>query len=168
LNLDLALVLGWIAGADLGDGSVDTMMPSTTGMTDGATDTTADVMSCSVEDIAEVPKMLETGDAAIPPEIGTILTANCGCHLTETPKPDSPQTPFPLGFDILTLAGWQGDVSERGPVYDIVLNRVGTMMNMPPPALCQTAEGEAMDPTERDILIEWLTMGAPSGADWGG
>lgn len=188
---DVAIILGWIAGAPLPTGDTDSGTGST-GMTDptvadassttddptdpsesgsstgtgGATDTAGDWMSiCTLEDVdpgATSPVMAADEAGMIPADVGAAIENNCGCHLTTESSDPLVYTLNP--FPLATLADFEGDHTNGQPRYQVALDRVAhEVIPMPPASPCDH-DGQRIDPDEEALLMDWLGQGAPDGA----
>ncbi len=163
---DIALLLGWIAGADLGEGDGDT----DPGTSDPPADASAGAQggTCSVESLASSGiAIIDAGpsEAQIPEVIGEILMGNCGCHLAEALVPNAEAYQRSLAFDLTTLEGWRASVEGRAAA-SVVHARVVEQETMPPAYACDDGTGEAMAPADRDMLADWIAQGLPGGAAW--
>jgi hypothetical protein len=185
---DVAIILGWIAGAPFPEEETDsatgTSMPTTT-MTSGMTDMGTGMEEpqlCTLEAVAPAvdPAMaVDAGDTAtqIPTVIGEVLLANCGCHYTET-IPMEYGGPYGGAQPMATLADFQGDWMgliptgfEGMPAYAAISARMDFAVPMPPPLYCgvesdPSADNTAITQADYDLLKDWLDMMAPSGADY--
>jgi hypothetical protein len=108
----------------------------------------------------------------IPPDIGTILADNCGCHYADMLDVGPPVTDYPesLPLRIETWAQWQSNgTATMMPVIDVALQRLDPTFALtmpPPPPQCNVGGGEPMPAADRQTLIDWLMEGAPDGANW--
>ncbi|HWB75632.1 MAG TPA: hypothetical protein VG755_11775 [Nannocystaceae bacterium] len=180
VQADIALILGWIGGAEFtgcagGSGS-DSATDS-----GGSSGTTGEppIMLCGLDDLDPgATNPIVSGDAAmqIPTDIGVILHDNCGCHYSPGPLAGG-AVPYPATgpFQISTWDEWQGNVTDTLTIIDDTLNRVdkggeNLMMFpgiiMPQPTYCHTGDGESMPLADRETLVAWLMAGAPDGATW--
>ena len=172
---DLALVIGWIAGAPLPGGG--------SGETEGETDTDTDtdtvdetdgepmVLSCALEDIKPgAPNPIEagTGVGEIPPDIADALEVNCGCHYAGLPY-ERPLPPYTGVLDMATWAGFHEEHSfplcQDDLAYLCVLERLDHNLPMPP-SQCSLEDGSRISEDDLDLLYQWLEEGAPDGATW--
>jgi hypothetical protein len=178
---DLALVLGWIAGADLpGGGTGGTSMGTDGGTSSAGTGTasastgTGDsttgepIQYCGLQDLKPgAPNPIDEGDVAnkIPTEIGTLLRHNCGCHLADDLAVTVPDFPASGLFQMTTLAQWQG---TYGPNMTVTKDKVRSQLDteVMPNTVCNVGGGEHMDPADRARLIEWIDADVPDGANW--
>jgi len=174
---DLAIILGWIAGADLPGGEMGgTGTDSGSDTADSGSESSGGEMIqlCGIEDLKPgAPNPLEassgTGAMQIPPDIATILADNCGCHyadmLAVTTVAD-----YTGAVDLATWAGWQAQhPALPRTVLDVVEERLDPTFVLPMPPLppqCNVGGGEPMPPADRQILIDWIAAGAPDGASW--
>ena len=125
--------------------------------------------ACGLEDLKPgTPDPIDAGTEAmqIPPDIAAILVASCGCHLADDlAVPDVPDYLSTGGFDMTTWAGFQAiPRADDMPYHARALGYV-EMEFMPLSSFCNV-DGEAMDPTDRATLVDWLSAGAPDGATW--
>lgn len=183
---DIAVILGWIAGAPFPDGETDggtgttgdptdptvasaTGSGETTDTTDPsatATGTSGDewMSVCSLMDVnPDAVSPVQAGDEAglIPAAVGEAIENNCGCHLTsESSAPMYVINPFPVA----TLEDFLDD-STGQPRYQMALDRMNAPNSMPPAFPCEQ-DGQLMDPDEQALLIDWLSQGAPDGATY--
>ncbi len=122
--------------------------------------------ACGLEDLkpgADNPIVSGTGAMQLPPDIGTILGDNCGCHLADDLTVAVPDY---MGIiDISTWEGFQAPFGVTGPMHETALDYVTTKF-MPLKAGCDIGGGEAMPLDQRAVLVEWLTQEAPDGATW--
>ncbi len=135
----------------------------------------APIQFCGLEDLkpgAPNPVVSGTAPMQIPPDIGTILVDNCGCHYADMLDVGPPVADYSalLPLRIETWEQWQGEygILTVKPTLDSCLARVrdaplGTTM---PHRSCHVGDGELMDPAQRQILIAWMEAGAPDGATW--
>lgn len=184
LQEELAIVLGWIAGADLPGGDVGGTDSGSDGMTadSGSESGTGGevIQECGIDDLkmgAPNPIVMGTGAMEIPPDIGMILADNCGCHYAEmldvTTVTDYPEA---LSLKISTWQEWQAEnPTALKPTKEYVLDRIGPMPTggaMPPPMFegfvggCNVGGGETMPPADRQTLIDWIMADTPDGANW--
>jgi len=190
---DLALVLGWIAGAEFPDdgpgmtgGSTggssssgpDTSPPGTTTSDSGGSDETGDAggdpQVCSLEAVQSgAASPVDAGDGAgqIPTAVGEALIRNCGCHYaTEATPPNSPllgtayQPMETLAHFVDGYVGINAATYGSGSGADSVLDRVVTQKNMPALVTCDLGGGELITPDDFDLLRTWLEAGTPDGA----
>lgn len=194
VQADIALIVGWIGGAEFtgcgdsggSDSSAGTTAPTTT-VTTAATSDSGDTTGgtpgsypCGLADLApgvESPIVYGDGPDMIPTEIALIVNHNCGCHLTDEPFvrmiADSPDAAPP---HMNTLADWRGMSSPSSMIttFEDVRNRIvedaGPII-MPPPTIgevirCDVGDGEGMPPEERARLLQWIDAGGPDGASW--
>jgi hypothetical protein len=173
---DRALLLGWIGGAQLESDSCATggtdSGASSEGTSSSGSGSTGGIVpiACGIEDVDNGGTIIavDRGDEAekIPTDIADILEGNCGCHYTNMVQP-----PYVIHYagplDLSTLAGFSATLGAMTGAT-LVEQRVGTQMNMPSPAFCRTPEGDAMDPTARALLLQWIADGTPDGATWTG
>ena len=171
---DIALVIGWIAGAEVdgdamsdADGSNDA---------DGAGSSDGDESSgsidmggtCGVEALASsgIAQIdAGPGEAQIPEVIGDVLFTNCGCHLAQELVPEAQAFQYDLPFDLTSLEGWRGIANGREAAA-VVRERVVEQATMPPAYACDDGSGDAMAPGDRDLLAEWVAAGLPGGEAW--
>jgi hypothetical protein len=151
--------------------------------TDGGSNDASDMESstgeppiqyCGLEDLKPgAPSPVVSGVEAmmIPPDIGTILVENCGCHYADMLAVGPPVADYSslLPLRIETWEQWQGtygptDYSTLG----ISLERVrdSPLQFTMPHRSCYIGGGERMVPADRATLIAWMEAGAPDGATW--
>lgn len=176
-GVDNAIILGWIAGADLpgGGGSEGGSTTDTPAESSGTTpsesgSTGSDAKLCGLADVApEAPNPFDIGAAAgqIPPDVGEALSNNCGCHEVDSTDLIMGAFPYGGGVHFSTIAEIQADymgtlVSAR------MLERVESEMpnRMPPPYYCDLGDGSVITDADRQLLIDWLTAGAPDAPNW--
>ncbi len=164
---DIAIVIGWIAGAELPGGG------GSGGESDGGSSTGAPMLgACGLDELdpdATNPIVSGSGANQIPTEIGTILAANCGCHLTPGPLSGGlPVYPGSLPFKMTTHAEWHAEYAPGVTNIDKGKERVavGAPLPMPQPIYCDAGGGEPMPAADRTTLLEWLDADAPDGANW--
>lgn len=174
---NVAIILGWIAGAQLpggGEGGSTTSEPveSTTDDPPAEDSTTgsSDAMLCGLADVApEAPNPFDIGMAAgqIPPDAGAALANNCGCHEVDPEQLIMGAFPYGGMVHFSTIAELQSDYMGT-PVHEIVLERVQSEQpnRMPPPYYCDLGDGSVITEADRQLLIDWLTAGAPDAATW--
>lgn len=175
--LDNAIILGWIAGAELpggggGDGvTTDDPDPTGGGSTgDGDGSTGVAVVMCGLEDIAPTePNPFDIGmDAGqIPPDIGAALTANCGCHEVDPMAVMGGAPAYGGQVHFSTIAEAQADFMGR-PVYEVMLERLQSddFSQMPPNYYCMVEGDSPITTTDQALLVQWLMAGAPDAATW--
>ena len=181
LQEDLAIILGWIAGADLPGGEMggtgsDTMADSGSDSTGGEV-----IQACGIQDLkpgAPSPVIMGLGAMVIPTDIGTVLEGNCGCHYADMLDPSVMVTdyvyPENMAVKLATLQDWQEvNPTAMKPTREYVLDRISVPpvgAAMPPPQLggygCNVGDGEPMAPADRQKLIDWIMAGTPDGATW--
>lgn len=173
---NVAIILGWIAGATLpggataGDSTSDTPAESTSDTTPAETTTGSDVKLCGLADVAPaVPNPFDIGMNAgqIPPDIGAVLSNNCGCHEVDAADLIMGAFPYAGAVHFSTIAEIHSDymgtlVSAR------MLERVQSEMpnRMPPPYYCDLGDGSVITEADRQLLIDWLTAEAPDASSW--
>lgn len=168
---DNAIVIGWIAGADLPGGGGGGGSGGSAGDTAGSSGGSM-LGPCGLDEVdpgASNPIVSGNGADQIPTEIGTILTDNCGCHLsTKTSLPGYLAYPTSLPFKITTIAEWRAEYMAGVTNIDKAKDRVVStaLSPMPQPAYCDVGGGEPMPPADRQTLLDWLDAGAPDGANW--
>lgn len=179
---DRALLLGWIAGAELeacgGATGGDDGGPTSTGGGDddvaGETTTgAAEPLSCATADVVtEGEKTIDAGVGAgqIPTDIAEVLDSNCGCHYGTMTNVFIPYAGL---LDMTTLAGFEAEsvMPTNMPATDLIQSRLdheNAALHMPPITFCRTEDGDAMPPADYDLLKAWLEAGVPDGATWEG
>jgi hypothetical protein len=177
-GVDNAIILGWIAGATLPGGGEGGSEGAST--TDGGEQTSeasteagstgSDIKACGLADVAPgAPNPFDIGMNAeqIPPDVGEVINNNCGCH--EVDQGDLIMGAFPYGgmVHFSTIAELQVDYMGR-PVHEVVLERVESdaVNRMPPPYYCDLGDGTVITDADRQLLIDWLTAGAPDAPTW--
>ncbi len=167
-SADVALILGWIGGAELASGTpAPTTTPTET--TTSPTGVPAEVNDCSAWGATlNTVSLVEYGEGPgmIPTVPGHIIEGNCGCH---TVPPDELQPwvlePPDNGFRVNTLADWQVDIFGV-PAIDIAKSRV-ELHDMPQPIQCGIrSSGGAMTAGDYAVLLAWLEAGAPDAPAW--
>lgn len=184
---DVTTILSWIAGSPLscdsggstggsGDSATTATTTATTASSAGTTDSggsssTGDAIQlCGLSDLkpgASDPVVAGTGAGQIPPDIGTILVDNCGCHLVDMLDVDVADYTGP--FAMATLAGWQAMNTAMTPrhYYEVAVDYLGgDNPFMPLGSACNIGDGLSMPETDRATLLQWVTEGAPDGATW--
>lgn len=175
---NVAIILGWIAGASLpgggeGGSTTDTPAESSTSDTtpsEGTTTAGSDVKLCGLADVApDVPNPFDIGAGAeqIPEDVGAALTNNCGCHEVDAADLVMGAFPYAGGVHFSTIAQIQSDY--MGTVVSArMLERVQSDMpnRMPPPYYCDLGDGSVITDADRQLLIDWLTAGAPDAPNW--
>lgn len=175
---NVAIILGWIAGAQLpggggseGGSTTDDPPAESSGSAEGESSSGgSDAILCGLADVApEAPNPFDIGMAAgqIPPDVGAALSNNCGCH--EVDPADLIMDTFPYGgmVHFSTIAELQADYMGR-PVHEVVLERVQSEQpnRMPPPYYCDLGDGSVITEADRQLLIDWLVAEAPDAATW--
>jgi hypothetical protein len=184
-GLDNAIILGWIAGATLPgggeggsttDGGQDTAATTMPDPSEGSTGAQAKL--CGLADVApDVANPFDIGMNAgqIPPDVGEVLTNNCGCHEVETT--DLIMGAFPYGgmVHFSTIAEVQAEYTAfvmgstmTLPGYQVLLARMQSeeTNRMPPPYYCDLGDGTVITEAHRQLLSDWLTAGAPDAPSW--
>jgi len=170
---DNAIILGWIAGAELpgGDEGMGTDAGMMTG-TDGSGSGDVEIVMCGYDVVApDAPDPYDSGTEAgqIPVDVGTALFNNCGCHAsTEIMLIEgAPQYSGQIAFT--TIDEVQADFLETGrAVHEILLERVESteFSRMPPSYYCMLEGGETITADDRQLLLDWLGAGAPDAPNW--
>lgn len=168
--LDNAIILGWIAGAELPGGGDDSATGDSGGEEEGQATTAAEVVACGVSDVAPMatnPFDIGTAAGQIPEDIGAALTNNCGCHGPASEEFAEGVSGYFGQLNFSTIAEFQGDFMGR-PAYEVVLERVQSteFSRMPPSYYCVLEDGEPITAADQQLLIDWLTAGAPDAATW--
>lgn len=131
--------------------------------------TGAPEQACGLEDLkpgAPDPIDAGTGPMQIPPDIAAIFLSSCGCHLADDlTVPDVPDYLSTGAFDMTTWAGFQAIPPSGSEPYHARALTYVQMEVMPLGSFCNV-DGEAMDPADRETLVDWLSAGAPDGATW--
>lgn len=181
-GVDNAIILGWIAGATLPGGEGGESDGGST--TDGGGQTsnpgtdessTGDgILACGLADVApDAPNPFDIGMSAgqIPPDVGEVLTNNCGCHEVDAVIEGAFLYTGVVHFS--TLAELQADYSiggtdpPRSGVERLLERMESTELNrMPPPYYCDLGDGTEITDADRQLLIDWLTAGAPDAPTW--
>jgi len=169
LAVDLALVLGWVGGASLPGGSVDDDG-------DDGDDGGNGLQACSIFELApgaSSPVVSGPGADTIPTEIGVVLEGNCGCHYASSAELGANGGfAYNGALGMSTYAEFQEDYSGSNsnyaglPNWEAVRDRVGdgTM----PMAFCVVEGGAPISTGDRDLLLDWLGMGAPDAPTYAG
>ncbi len=168
-SLNVAIILGWISGAELPVGT-----PTTTTIPTTDTGTTTNVVPAEVNDCSTwgagqvVSNPVVYGEEAgmIPSTPGHIIEANCGCH---TVGPDDLEEwvlpPPDNGFRVNTLADWQIEIFGV-PAILSAAQRVEAF-DMPQPLQCGVrSSGGALTQGDYEVLLAWLQAGAPDAPTW--
>jgi hypothetical protein len=178
---DRATLVGWIGGAPLPGGGTDAMQDTddTTGDDTTGEDTEQEIVqqSCDLSDIApDAPDPVQVGTGAeqIPPDIGSALTRNCGCHYAEGPYEGGPTLAGypPTGLlDMTSWAGFQAEqmfpLCESDVAHECVRERLDHALPMPPTS-CVLEDGSRISDADFELLDAWLAASAPDGATWEG
>jgi hypothetical protein len=177
---DRATLVGWIGGAPLPGGETGTQdTDDTTGDDTTGDDTEEEIVeqSCDLSDIApDAPNPVQVGTGAeqIPPNIGSALTRNCGCHYAEGPYEGAPTLVGypPTGpLDMITWAGFQQEqmfaLCDSDVAHECVRERLDHALPMPPTS-CVLEDGSRISDDDFELLDAWLAAGAPDGATWDG
>ncbi len=171
VQLDIAIILGWIAGAELpGGGS------GGSGGT-GGSGTGGAFVGCGLGDVSNkgLSSPVVAGDMAgmIPTDVGQALTDNCGCHLVDNPDDFTAPPSFwryTGMFDLRTYDALQaasGSPTCAGMTnWECMNKRVVTDGNMPPPGYCSEQDMGALPQADYDLLSKWLADGAPDAPNW--
>jgi hypothetical protein len=178
-GVDNAIILGWIAGAELpggGEGSTTDLPGTTTEPAEGSS-TGPTMRLCGVQDVA--PGAVDPFDIGmdagqIPPDVGAVLSDNCGCHESDQPLVMG-APPYGGSVHFSTIAELQAEYttfvmgsSMMLPGHEILLARVQTedATRMPPAYYCDLGDGTVIADADRQLLIDWLTAGAPDASTW--
>lgn len=167
LATDVAIILGWIAGADL---------PGGEGGSVGDDDDDDGLQACGIQ--AAMPGATSPIDAGmevgqIPLTIGTVLANNCGCHYVSETQGNLSGWKYNGATAMATLENFQVtypgvDGRFQGlAVHEVVLQRVAGMSGGMPPALCVVEGGNPILSSDLETLSAWLTAGAPDAPTWG-
>jgi hypothetical protein len=175
---NVAIILGWIAGAQLpggggseGGSTTDDPPAESSGSAEGESSSGgSDAMLCGLADVApEAPNPFDIGMAAgqIPPDVGAALVNNCGCHEVDSADLIMGAFPYAGMVHFSTIAEIRADYMGV-PVHELVLERVQSEQpnRMPPPYYCDLGDGSVITDADRQLLIDWLTAEAPDGATW--
>jgi hypothetical protein len=159
------------SGADSSGEASTVDDPSTgSGSTDssGSSTTAAPEQACGLEDLKPgEPDPIDAGTDAmqIPPDIRDILLRSCGCHLADDLVVMVADYPSTGAFDMTTWAGWHVERMIDNAPYQQVANAYLEDEFMPLASVCNV-DGEATDPADRAVLIDWTSQSAPDGATW--
>ncbi len=167
--IDSAVILGWIAGAQLpgSDGG------AATDGTDTMDSTGSQIVSCELSVIAPMattPFDIGTEAGQIPPDVGAVLTANCGCHETDPAELIESVRIYSYSgmVHFSTIDEIRSDFM-MAPAHERVLERVAATdpSRMPATYYCNL-DGNGMVITDEDqqLLVDWLTAGAPDAVEW--
>jgi hypothetical protein len=173
---DVALILGWIAGAELPGGGEGGTGDTETGETGG---TTGEVEAlCGIEDLhpgSTNPIVAGDGAMQIPTEIGDVLATNCGCHyidMVNRPVADYLQGTAGQPMLISTWAEWHDMYMTnvlKSPIEESLARLdAASTLPMPPPSACDVGTGLNIAADDKALLVDWLMQGAPDGASWMG
>ena len=183
---DVAIILGWIAGAPFPEGDTDSatgMMTMSTTMTDTDVASSSggeELLSCSLESVdssVDVGMAVDAGGAAgqVPMVVAEALVNNCGCHYTDT-IPMEYGAPYAGMQAMATIADFQGEWMGSIPTntgqmaHEAIAERIAGALVMPP-VVCgpdgePSDENATMTQADYDLLQDWLGMGAPDGATY--
>jgi len=164
LATDMAIVLGWIAGADLPGGEEG----------DDDDDDDDGLQACGILDVnpgasSPIDAGMEVGQ--IPVSIGTVLSNNCGCHYVSQgvgTLAGQVYTSLPMNTLDDFLATYPGANPDYAGLQtrEAVLDRVGADRNMPP-LNCVVPGGSNILSSDFDALVAWLQAGSPDAPTWG-
>lgn len=165
LATDVAIILGWIAGADL---------PGGEGGSVGDDDDDDGLQACGIVDASPgATSPIDAGVEAgqIPVSIGTVLAGNCGCHYvsqTQGALSGWVYSSLPMATRDDFLATYPGANPDYAGLQtrEAVLDRVGADRNMPP-AICVVEGGSNILSSDFEALVTWLQAGAPDAPTWG-
>jgi hypothetical protein len=167
-GVDNAIILGWIAGAQLPGGgdagnessTTDTPAESTEGSSGGG----SEVVLCGLEQVAPMapsPYDIGTNVDQIPPDIGAALSNNCGCHGVDEVIPEATAQRYQGMLRFFTIAEIQGVYFDI-PVRQRMLERLESELSPMPPTYCDPlGDGTTITTADRQLLIDWLNDGAP-------
>ena len=165
LATDVAIILGWIAGAELPGGEGGSL---------GDDDDDDGLQACGIIDVnpgatSPIDAGVEVGQ--IPMSIATVLANNCGCHYV-TDGVGALAGQVYTGLPIATLDDFLATYPGANPDYaglqtrEAVLDRVGADRNMPP-LNCIVEGGSNILSSDFDALVAWLQAGSPDAPTWG-
>jgi hypothetical protein len=124
---------------------------------------------CSLGEVAPgVPSPVEAGAdvGLLPPPIGAVFEAHCGCHLVDDPALLVEGTPPYLGaLGLRTWADVQAPFKGQ-PAWREIERRSIEQLNMPPTYHCDPFEFGSLPADDYATLQDWLSADAPDGADW--
>jgi hypothetical protein len=173
-----AIILGWIAGAPLpsgGGGGGGNTTDAGGESTDEAGQSTGDpgVRLCGIENVApSAPNPFDIGPNAgqIPPDVGEALVSNCGCHEVDpTDVVAAGAFPYAGAVHFSTLAEVRAEYLDPPRTgVEILLERMQSTEGnrMPPPYYCDLGDGSVITEADRQLLVDWLTAGAPDTPSW--
>lgn len=174
---DVAIILGWIAGAELPGGAEGGTDDTGTGSESTTAGTTGDVeLLCGIDDLnpgSTNPIVAGDGAMQIPTEIGNVLATNCGCHyidMLNRPVPDYFQGTEAHAMAIDTWANWRlpyGPMAKSPIDESLARLDPASLLPMPPPASCSVS-GANIAADDKALLVDWLMQEAPDGASWMG
>lgn len=123
---------------------------------------------CGIEDVkpgAPNPIVSGTGAGQIPPDIGTILANNCGCHYADDLELEVAD--YGGVVDLASHAGFQAEFfTSMRPVHEVVLEYVASEF-MPFSDTCLLSDGTSkIAGPDMVVLMQWLVEDAPDGATW--
>ncbi len=159
---NVAVILGWIAGADLPGGGGETG---------------PDAQMCGVSDVSmgalSTPVISSDSDPmTIPTDVGDVITRNCGCHLVDDPMDFIPPVGhYDRNVPLRTWAEIHADhPNTMAPWYESIRFRVvaqaSPVLVMPQTAYCMEQDVGAMSQADYDILSQWLNDDAPDAPTW--
>ncbi len=150
------------ATCQLGLDGMCTDVPLTTGEPPAMAD-------CSLAGLApgvESPVVSGTDAGMLPPPIGAVFEAHCGCHLVDDEAQLVEGTPPYLGtLDLRTYEDVQAPFRGQ-PTWREIERRSITQLNMPPTYHCGLVDFGALPTVDYETLADWIAAGAPDGADW--
>jgi hypothetical protein len=169
-GVDNAIILGWIAGAqlpgggDAGNESSTTDPPAESSGSGEGTSGGAEIVLCSLEQVAPTapnPYDIGTNVDQIPPDIGAALSNNCGCHGVDEVIEEATAQRYQGMLRFFTIAEIQADYFDI-PVRQRMLERLESELSPMPPTYCDPlGDGTTITTADRQLLIDWLNAGAP-------
>lgn len=142
------------------------------GMCTDAPPTTGEPLAmadCSLSGVAPgvaSPIVAGTDPGMLPPAIGAVFEARCGCHLVDDESQlvdDTP--PYPGALMLRTYDDVHAPF-EGQPAWREIERRTLTQLNMPPTYHCGLVDFGALSTADYETLGDWIAAGAPDGASW--
>jgi len=136
---------------------------------DGSSSTGEVLHACGLADLkpgARDPIQAGRGRAEIPPDIASLLLANCGCHLADDLPRDVPDYPGTAAFDMTTWGGFQAIRRFDQLTFHAISAQYMENDYMPFTPYCNLGGGAPITAEDRTVLLQWLGEGAPDGATW--
>jgi hypothetical protein len=176
-QVDLAVVVAWVAGVEFPDGDEGGETDPTDGTDSDGSETSgnSDLVECSIDAVAPAgtESPVVSGDQAgmIPAAVGEALERNCGCHYTSTVSDPALYFPFSGGTQLQTLANFTNLYAGANaaymdqPAWVAVEDRVINQRNMPT-AVCETEDGGIISSADFALFEAWFDQEVPDGASF--